>query len=251
MKIYVLIKRILNPEENFLIEDGKVDENHVSYMLNPYDIHAIEEGIRLKEKYGGEVTAISVDSKEVSHPLQTALAMGADRAVWIDSGKGSGDASTTAQALADFFKDEEADVILAGPVAIDEGSGQVGPRLAELLEVPAVTNVTKLKMSGESAILERDVEGDKEKVISSLPFLMTTQERLNSPRFIPVTGLKNAEKILIEKRQWINGENVRAKTETVDLLPSSKKRGKRIEGDVHQQVGELMTILRQEAKIFH
>ncbi|CDQ19053.1 electron transfer flavoprotein subunit beta/FixA family protein [Halobacillus karajensis] len=250
MKIYVLIKRILNPEENFLISDGKVDENHASYMLNPYDEYAIEEGIRLKETYGGEVTAISVDSEEAAQPLRTALAMGADRAIWIDSGEGSGDALTTAHALAEFFDDKEADVILAGPVTSDEGSGQVGPRLAELLEVPAVTHVTNLKMSGQKAILERDVEGDKEVVVSSLPFLITTQERLNSPRSIPLAMVKDAENKPIEKQRWLNVENVKAKTETVDILPISKKRGKQLEGDVRQQVGELMAILRHEAEIY-
>lgn len=250
MKIYVLIKRVWNPEENFRIENGKIDANHTSYMLNPYDEYAVEEAVRLKDKYGGEVVCLSVDSKEATDSLQTALALGADRAIWIDSGKGSDDATTTAQALADFFEDEEADVILAGPVAIDEGSGQVGPRLAELLEVPAVTNVTNLKLSGEEALLERDVEGDKELVISSLPFLMTTLERVTSPRSIPLTGMKDAEKKPLEKWQWLNTGNVRAKTETVGILPVSKKRGKRIKGDVHQQVSELMAILRQETKLF-
>lgn len=250
MKIFVLIKSIFNREENFLIEDGKIGENQASYILNPYDEYAVEEAVRLKEKYGGEVTCLSVDRKEVTHPLQSALAMGADRAIWIDSGEGSGDASTTAQTLADFFEDEEADVILAGPVAIDEGSGQVGPRLAELLEVPAITNVTNLKMTEEKAILERDVEGDKEIVVSSLPFLMIPLERLNHPRSTPLSELEDADKKPLEKWQWMNAGNVRAKTKTVDILPLSKKRGKRMEGDVHQQVGELISNLRQETKLF-
>lgn len=248
MKIYVLIKRVWKLEGNFHIEDGKLDESHSSYMINPYDACAVEEAVRLKQKYGGEVIAISVDSGDAAGPLQTALEMGADQAIWIDPGKGSGDAFTTAHALADFFEGEEADVILAGPVSIDEGSGQVGPGLAELLEIPALTNVTNLELSGEKAILKREVEGDKEMVITSLPFLMTTVGRLDSPA--PMLDIKDAESKPLEKWTWKNKRYVNAKTETIDILPVSKKKGKRLEGDVRQQVGELMDILRREAKIF-
>ena len=116
----------------------------MEFIINPYDEYAIEEAIVLREKHGGEVTVVTFGEEEAEKELRTALAMGADKAVRIDSEEvEESDQYTTAAILATYLKDKNASLILAGNVAVDGGSGQVGPRVAEILGIPQVTAITK------------------------------------------------------------------------------------------------------------
>ncbi|NEU33412.1 electron transfer flavoprotein subunit beta, partial [bacterium LRH843] len=120
------------------------------FIINPYDEYAVEEAIQLKDKHGGEITVVTVGNEEAEKELRTALAMGADKAVLIniEDDLEYGDQYTTAKILAQYLKDQSPDLVLAGNVAIDGGSGQVGPRVAGLLEIPYVTTATKLDIDG-------------------------------------------------------------------------------------------------------
>ena len=163
MNIFVIMKRTFDTEEKIVIKDGKVSEDGATFIINPYDEYAIEEAIKLKEEHGGEVTVVTVGEEEAEKELRTALAMGADKAVLInDEDVEEGDQFSTATILAAYLKDKEADIILAGNVTVDGGSGQVGPRLAEELGISAVTTITKLTVDGNKATIERDLEGDLE-----------------------------------------------------------------------------------------
>ncbi|MBY6274143.1 MAG: electron transfer flavoprotein subunit beta, partial [Bacillaceae bacterium] len=162
MNIYVLLKRTFDTEEKISVQDGKINDDGVEFIINPYDEYAVEEAIRVKEAHGGEVTVITVGSEESEKQLRTALAMGADKAVLINTEEvlDSGDEYTTAKIIAEYLKDKEIDIIFAGNVAIDGGSGQVGPRVAELLGIPCITTITKLEIDGKNVSVIRDVEGD-------------------------------------------------------------------------------------------
>ena len=128
MNIYVIMKRTFDTEERIQVENGTIQSDGVEYIINPYDEYAIEEAIALKEKHGGEVTILTLGDEEAEKELRTALAMGADKAVLIDSDELEEiDQFSTATILATYLKDKEADIVLAGNVAVDGGSGQVGP----------------------------------------------------------------------------------------------------------------------------
>src|SRR5699024_3711914 len=139
-----------------------------------------------------------------------------------------GDQYTTAKILAEFFKDKDADLIIAGNVAIDGGSGQVGPRVAELLDISYVTTITDLKIDGSNATVVRDVEGDTETIETTLPLLVTAQQGLNEPRYPSLPGIMKAKKKPLEELELddldLDEDDVEAKTETVDIfLPPEKK----------------------------
>ena len=148
MNIYVLLKRTFDTEEKIVLSGNKINEEGAEFIINPYDEYAVEEALKVRESHGGVVTVISVGSEDSETQLRTALAMGADKAVLIhtDEEIEYGDQVTTSKILAAFLKDKMVDLILSGNVAIDGGSGQVGPRVAELLGISCVTTITKLEI---------------------------------------------------------------------------------------------------------
>lgn len=253
MNIFVLIKRTFDTEEKLVIRNGEVEEDGVEFIINPYDEYAIEEGILLREKHGGKVTVITLGDEEAEKQLRTALAMGADEAVLIDDEDlDDGDAWTTAKIIAEYLEDKEPSIILAGNLAIDGGSGQVGPLLAELLGINAVTTITKLAIEDNKASIERDVEGDQEIVEVPLPVLVTCQQGLNEPRYPSLPGIMKAKKKPLETLEIddLDLEELNSLVETIEVfLPEEKPEGRILEGEVQQQVQELIGLLRSEAKI--
>jgi electron transfer flavoprotein beta subunit len=255
MNIFVMIKRTFDTEEKISIKDGKVSEDGATFVINPYDEYAIEEAIKLREEHGGVVTVVSIGEAETQKELRTALAMGADQAVLINNEDvEDGDPSKTSTILASFFKNKEVDILLAGNVTVDGGSGQVGPRLAEELGMSAITTITKLTIDGDRAMIERDVEGDIEIVEAQLPLLVTCQQGLNEPRYPSLPGIMKAKKKPLEELELddldLDEDEVAAKIKSVDIfLPPAKAAGKVLQGDMKQQVSELITLLRTEAKV--
>lgn len=256
MNIFVLLKRTFDTEEKIVINQGQIQEDGAEFIINPYDEYAVEEAIQLRDEHGGEVTVVTVGSEEAEKELRTALAMGADKAVLIDVEDDLDDIDqyTTAKILAKYFEDQEYDLIIGGNVAIDGGSGQVGPRLAELLDIPQVTTITKIDVDGDKATIERDVEGDKEVVEVSLPALVTAQQGLNEPRYPSLPGIMKAKKKPLDELELddldLDEDEVEAKTETIDIfLPKQKEAGKVLEGEIPDQVKELVNLLHTEAKV--
>ncbi|PKR79229.1 electron transfer flavoprotein subunit beta [Halalkalibacillus sediminis] len=256
MNIFVLMKKTFDTEEKIQINGGKIDEEGAEFIINPYDEYAIEEAINLRDEHGGEVTVVTVGDEESEKQLRTALAMGADQAVLINTEDDleEGDQFTTVKILEAFFKDKDVDIILAGNVAIDEASGQVGPRLAEKLDIPFVTTITAISVDGETVKIDRDVEGDVEKVETSLPLLVTCQQGLNEPRYPSLPGIMKAKKKPLEELEIddldLDEDDVEAKTATVEIyLPPEKEAGKVLEGEIDDQVKELVSLLRSDAKV--
>ncbi|WP_430483133.1 electron transfer flavoprotein subunit beta/FixA family protein [Rossellomorea marisflavi] len=256
MNIYVLLKRTFDTEEKISIQNGRIAEDGAEFIINPYDEYAVEEAIQVRDNHGGDVTVITVGGEESEKQLRTALAMGADKAVLINTEDDldHGDQFTTATILVQYLKDQEVDLILAGNVAIDGGSGQVGPRVAEQLDIPFVTTITKLEIAGETVTVTRDVEGDSEVIETSLPLLVTAQQGLNEPRYPSLPGIMKAKKKPLEELELddldLEEEDVEAKTKTIEMyLPPKKEAGRVLEGDVAVQVNELVQLLRTEAKV--
>ena len=256
MNIYVLLKRTFDTEEKISLANGKINEDGAEFIINPYDEYAVEEAIVKRDAHGGEVTVVTVGSEEAEKQLRTALAMGADKAVLINTEDDieNGDQYTTSKILAEYLKDKEADLIIAGNVAIDSGSGQVGPRVAELLGIPYVTTITSLEIDGTNVSVIRDVEGDSETIETSLPLLVTAQQGLNEPRYPSLPGIMKAKKKPLEELEIddldIDEDDVEAKTKTIEIyLPPQKEAGKVLEGELKDQVTELVTLLNKEAKV--
>ncbi|WVE36375.1 electron transfer flavoprotein subunit beta/FixA family protein, partial [Priestia megaterium] len=202
------------------------------------------------------ITVVSVGGEESEKELRTALAMGADKAVLINTEDDieDGDQYTTSRLLAQYLKEQSPDLILAGNVAIDGGSGQVGPRVAEQLEIPYITTITKLDIEGEKVTVVRDVEGDSEVIETSLPLLVTAQQGLNEPRYPSLPGIMKAKKKPLVEVELddldLDEDDVEAKTKTIEIyLPPKKDAGRVLQGDIKDQVTELVNLLHKEAKV--
>ncbi|MDV6377092.1 electron transfer flavoprotein subunit beta/FixA family protein [Sporosarcina sp. GW1-11] len=256
MNIYVLLKKTFDTEEAITVTNGQIDESGAEFIINPYDEYAVEEAIVQRDQHGGTVTVVTIGNEDSEKQLRTALAMGADHAVLIDTDDDleEGDSYTTVKILEKFFEDKEVDLILAGNVAIDEASGQVGPRLAERLTIPFVTTIVKLEIEDGTAKIEKDVEGDLEKIEVSLPLLVTCQQGLNEPRYTSLPGIMKAKKKLLEKLELddldLDSDDVESKTATVSIfLPPKKQAGRMLQGEMASQVKELVDLLSNEAKV--
>ncbi|WP_071395970.1 electron transfer flavoprotein subunit beta/FixA family protein [Bacillus tuaregi] len=256
MNIYVLMKRTFDTEEKIVLSGGRINEDGAEFIINPYDEYAIEEAIRVKGEQGGEVTVLSVGGQEAITQLRTALAMGADKAVLIniEDAVENRDQYTTAKIIAGYLKDKSADLIIGGNVAIDGGSGQVGPRVAELLGINYITTITKLEIKGNHVTAVRDVEGDSEEIEASLPLLVTAQQGLNEPRYPSLPGIMKAKRKPLAELELddlgLSVEEVEAKTNTIEIfLPPKRKAGRVLQGELDQQVKELVQLLHHEAKV--
>src|SRR5699024_8362828 len=256
MNIYVLLKKTFDTEEKIVISDGEIEDDSAEFIINPYDEYAVEEAINQRDEHGGEVTVVTIGDDDSEKQLRTALAMGADKAVLINADEDleEGDQSTTTEILEAYFKDKEVDLILAGNVAIDEASGQVGPRVAEKLDIAYVTTIVGLEIEDGVAQIEKDVEGDLEKIEVSLPLLVTCQQGLNEPRYPSLPGIMKAKRKPLEELELddldLDEDEIETKTETVDVfLPPEKAAGRVLEGELEDQVKELVSLLRDEAKV--
>ncbi|HWJ02692.1 MAG TPA: electron transfer flavoprotein subunit beta/FixA family protein, partial [Verrucomicrobiae bacterium] len=195
MNIVVLVKQVFDTEAKIVIgPDGKIDDNNVTLIMNPYDENAVEEGLLLKEKFGGEVVVVSVGTAKAQETLRTALAMGADRAVLISDPalEGASDYAV-ANALAKAVSGLNPDIVLTGRVAIDFGT-KIAGRVAEALGVPHVNVVTKLEVAGSTAVATREVDGGVEIIEVPLPAVISAQKSLNNPRYPTVAGIMKAKK---------------------------------------------------------
>lgn len=249
MKIAVCIKRVADSETRVKIgADGKrLDEAGVKFGLNPYDEFAVEEALRRKEQAGtGEVVAFSLGPAAAQETIRTALAMGADRGVLLQSDAVPADGFETAKALAAELKDGGWDLILFGKMAIDDYNHQVGPMVAELLGLPCVTSVAHLEIDGAKGVAEREIEGGIEVVEFPLPAVLTADKGLNEPRYPALKGIMAAKKKPLETRPVQVGAGA---IEVVALtLPPDRKEGK-IVGEGVAAVPELVRLLREEAKV--
>jgi len=245
----VCIKQVPDSETRVKVgPDGKtLDPTGVTPIPNPYDEFAVEQALRLREKEGsGEVIAVSLGGPTVPSAIRHALAMGADRGLHLKSDVPAPDALCVARALAAAIRGLEPTLIWCGRQAIDDDAAQVGPMLAELLDLPCVTAVSAFELDGGRAVAERDIEGGREIVEVRLPAVITTDKGLNEPRYASLKGIMAAKKKTIEERPAELGA---ANLELISLtLPPARAAGK-IVGQGVEAVPALVRALREEAKL--
>src|SRR5216110_3028884 len=249
MRIAVCIKRVPDSETRVKIApDGKsLDEAGVKFILNPYDEFAVEEGLRLKENAGaGEVVVIALGPPAAQETIRTALAMGADRGVLLQTAGFHTDGLETARALAAELKNGAFDLILFGKMAIDDYNHQVGPMVAELLDLACVTTVAHLELAGGKGVAEREIEGGLEVVEFPLPAVLTTDKGLNEPRYPALKGIMAAKKKPLDVKPAALGAG---RMEVVAMRPPPDRKEGKIVGEGGAAVAELVRLLREEAKI--
>jgi electron transfer flavoprotein beta subunit len=254
MKILVLMKQTFDTEEKIQVENGKIKEDGVRFVINPYDEYAIEEAIRIKEANDAEVVVVSLGPTRSEEALRTALAMGADEAILADDPELFGDEYTAAKVLAAIARQGNYDLILAGNQAVDDGSGQVAVRLAEELSIAHISTLTKLEVNGDEVVGHRDAEGDEEVVTAKLPVLVTAQQGLNDPRYPSLIGIRKAGKKPLTHVTLadlgLDKSSIGAKSAIVStFLPEPKTGGKILQGDLGAQVAELVQSLKSVDKV--
>jgi electron transfer flavoprotein beta subunit len=199
MDVIVCIKRVPEVAEVDLQVDprGKgIKGEGLVFSLNDWDNYAIEEAVRIKEKHGGKVTAITVGPGESEEVLRRALALGADEAVRVTDPRAEGsDAYAIAKILAAVIKDIPYDIILTGVQADDNGYAQAGATLAELLGIPHATLVTAMEIGEKRAKVHRELEAGMEEILDvATPALFTIQSGINEPRYVSIMGIRKVAK---------------------------------------------------------
>jgi electron transfer flavoprotein beta subunit len=227
-------------------DDRHIDEQGVNYVVNPYDEFALEAALQIKEAGEATVTAIGVGPTRVSTALRTALALGCDEAVHLQTAESVDDPLQQARLLAAALAEREYDLILLGKQSVDDDTEAQGPMLATLLGIPCLTELVELEVSGGTVSGAREVEGGKQRYSAALPAVVTTQKGLNEPRYASLKGIMAAKKKEIATPETDTGE---AAVEVVRLtLPPPRPEG-RIVGEGAEAVPELVRLLREEAKV--
>jgi len=245
VNIIVCLKQVPDTETQIKIApDSKtIVQDDIKWIMNPYDEYGVEEALRLKEKFGGEVTVVGLGPKRVTESIRTALAMGADKGVLIsDTALDGSDALATAKALAAAVKDMPYDLIFTGQRGVDDDNGLVGASLAEFLGIPQVSLGVKVEVAedGKSAKVHRPVEGQTVVIETSLPALITAQKGLNEPRYASLPGIMKAKKKpLDEKTPADYGVDVTPRLAIVSTSEPEARKAGEIVGSVDELVAKL------------
>jgi electron transfer flavoprotein beta subunit len=223
-----------------------IDDNGVSFILNPYDEFAVEEAIRLKEKNSGDVTAVTFGTEKAKEVLKKSFQMGADKGILIKTDNNDFDSYTVAKNLSDYIKTQNPDVILFGKQSIDFDGQLIPSMVSEMLNIPCINVVVKLDIADGKVTAEREVEGGKEIVESKLPVIIGAQKGLNEPRYPNLKSIMAAKSKPIEEIPATYSGN---RVEIMEMhLPAEKASGK-IFTNGREDVAELVRLLREEAKV--
>lgn len=245
MKILVLISHVPDTTARiaFTNNNAAYDANGVQFIVNPYDEwYALVRALELKEAQGGTVTTITVGGAGTEPSIRKALAIGADDAVRIDTEPKDG--HDVAAQVAAYAKDKGFDLILAGKETIDHNGSQVGPMLAELLDLPFVSLAAKLDVSGGQATAERDVRGGVEVVEAPLPLVVSCAKGMAEQRIPNMRGIMAAR---TKPLQVLAATSVESLSSTVQFeLPPPKQAVKMIPAE---EAGRLIELLHSEAKV--
>lgn len=247
MKIAVCVSQVPDTTTKVKIgADGKtIDPAGVTYIINPYDEFAVEAALQLKEKNGGETVVLSVGKDSNKEAIKKAYAMGIEKGILIKT-DAELDSYAVAKNLADVLKEINPDIVFFGKQSIDYDDSMVGSLTAEMLGIASISVVVGINVEGGKITCEREIEGGKEIVKTTLPVAISAQRGLNNPRYPNLKGIMAAKSKPIEERPATYTEN---KTEIISMqLPKPKAKGKIVGTDV-SAVPELVRLLREEAKV--
>jgi electron transfer flavoprotein alpha/beta subunit len=255
VRIIVCIKQVpdtaevkINPETGTLIREG------VPSIINPYDMHAIEAGLQIREKVGGKITVITMGPPQAENALRDAISMGVDDALLLsDRAFAGSDTWATSYTLSKAIEKLGADIIICGKQAIDGDTAQVGPEVAEFLNIPHISYIRRIEDITQSSIrVQRLMDEGYDVVESTLPVLLTVVKELNEPRFPSLKGKMAAKKAEIKK--W-GSSDIQADESSIGLkgsptqvknifAPGVKKDRKMLEGTPEEQVDALIKELK-------
>lgn len=261
MKILVTVKRVEDPYSKIKVKpDGSwIETEGLNYKVNPFDEIAVEEALRLKEAHGGEVVAVSVGSDAAVAEIRSALAMGADRGILVKEEKADSDA--VARLLAKICEQESPDLVIMGKQAVDVDQNQAGQLLAEYLGWALATQVSKresleseeekarkpgIQVEGDHFVVVREIDGGLEELELSKPAVVTTDLRLNLPRYASLPGIMKAKKKEVKETTAAElGVDVTPKIVVKKLSPPPERKA----GEIVPDVDTLIEKLRNEAKV--
>ena len=256
MNIIVCLKQVpdtaeikINPETNTLMREG------VPSIINPFDLHALEAGIQIREQLGGKVTVLSMGPPQAETALREAVAIGADEAVLLsDKAFAGSDTWATSYTLAKAIDKLGADIIFCGKQAIDGDTAQVGPETAEFLDIPHIAYVRKIEQVTDDSIrVQRLMDEGYDVVKSSLPVLLTVVKELNQPRMPSLKGKMTAKKAEVKKMSMSDIEADESRlglkgspTQVRNIFaPEARTERKMIEGNPEEQVDNLIKELKR------
>ena len=245
MKILVPVKRVLdyNLKPRVKADGSGIDLANVKQSMNPFDEIAVEEAIRLKEKgVATEIIAVSIGEPKAQDTLRTALAMGADRAILIVH-DGVAEPLSVAKLLKAIVDEEQPGLVILGKQAIDDDSNQTGQMLAALLGWAQGTFASKVEVAGETVNVTREVDGGLETVALKLPAIVTTDLRLNEPRYASLPNIMKAKsKPLAQKTPADYGVDMTPRIETLSVSEPSKRQAGIKVANVDELVGKLKAL---------
>jgi electron transfer flavoprotein beta subunit len=262
MNIIVCVKHVPETAEAEITIDTtskRIETQDLIFDINEWDDYALEEAVLLKEKLGGTVTAITVGPEEAESTLRKCLARGADKAIRLtDKAFEDSDGYATAKILHSTIKNLPHDLILTGAQAGDDGYAQVGPTLAQLLDIPHATMVKKIEPTQTHAKVNRELEGGLQEILEvKLPALLTIQTGINEPRYVSIMGIRKARK---KEIKLFNLSNLGLKEDEVGQLgswltvekmfvPPVEKEAEMLEGTPDEVTSKITEIIRAKGLI--
>ncbi len=248
MKVLVTVKRVIdyNVKVRVKPDNSDVDLNNVKMAMNPFCEIAVEEAVRLKEAgVATEIVVVSLGNKACQEQLRTALALGADRAIHVESDEAL-ESLTVAKLLQKVVEAEQPNLIILGKQSIDSDNNQTGQMLAALTGFGQGTFASVVKVEGDSALVTREVDGGLQTVSLKLPAVVTTDLRLNEPRYASLPNIMKAKKKPLEVKTPAElGVEVKAHTRLVKVTPPAERKA----GIKVASVEELVSKLKNEAKV--
>lgn len=256
MKIIVCVKQVPDTEARIRVIPGanKIVTDDIKFIVNPYDEYAVEEALQIKERLGGEVTAITVGPSGADEALKECVAKGVDKIIriWDDGFEGI-DPLGTAKVLAKAIGGMEYDLIICGKQAIDDDCGQVGIMVGEFLNIPVVAIVIKAEITDASGgKFHRQIEGGLEIVEMKFPALFTAQKGINEPRYPSLKGKMKAKKTKVDLIDGKSlGVDIKRGVKIIDMaIPEVRTSGMVIqEEDPAEAAKKIVKLLKEEAKV--
>lgn len=248
MKILVPVKRAIdyNVKVRVKADNSGVDLTNAKMAINPFCEIAVEEAVRLKEKgVATEIVVVSIGDKACQEQLRTALALGADRAIQIDTDQNL-DSLQVAKLLAKVVEEESPQLVILGKQAIDSDNNQTGQMLAALTGMPQGTFASEVVVEGDSVNVTREIDGGLQTVALSLPAVVTTDLRLNEPRYASLPNIMKAKRKPLDVKPAADfGIDLVSKVSVVKVTPPPQRGG----GIKVESVAELVEKLKNEAKV--
>jgi electron transfer flavoprotein beta subunit len=201
MEILTAIKRVPETGAKVNLTENKqdIDTTSLGFTISPHEECAVEEGVQLVEEHGGNVTALTMGSEEGTEQLRSAIAMGADDGILLETDGEKRGPTATAKAIADQVDDADFDLLLFGNESADSANHHVGVRVAEELGLPVVTGIKDLELDGDTAVAKREIPGGSEVYEVELPALITVKEGLNDPRYPSMRAKMQARKATVDQ----------------------------------------------------